>query len=509
MEDGKKAKNKNLKTSLIIFGILLVLILGFMYYMKNMMPAHLMSQGKKYLEIGQYDKALKMFNMASDMDNTTDEPLYYKVLAISKMPLTYQNQKTLFEISQLDDSEKASDLAEQVLKKMRSTIIRAVGPNYIDNVLYEDQLIRFNNNKPIPYHISTHISVPDYYISTVKEAFLNWQSATNGQISFVEVGNKSAAKIKVSFVNDFLIKGLEPAGYSAGSQPKIENNVLSYADIEIKNVDKSGKDFTQEGLLTIAQHEIGHALGLWGHSADSKDIMHFSGDYADMYSSKKEITNRDVNTLMLVYKMVPDVIDEPLTAEQYKDLIYHDFLTTEPGENFDMEIQRLISELHDDRQNIVNWVDLAINYAYKKQYARSNKILTEIIPLVANDMRNQHVILYNLAANYYKMGEFNLSERYLNYATNIQDDVDTQILEAFLDLRLNRTTIAKEKLELLNKAHPENIEVALKLLGLYTTKIDQTRSKEILDELIKRNPKATKDRRVAKYMVSKRGFLGE
>ena len=54
MEDRKtrEKKNRNLRTSLIVFGVILFLILGFMFYMKNILPGHLMNQGKKYLEMG-------------------------------------------------------------------------------------------------------------------------------------------------------------------------------------------------------------------------------------------------------------------------------------------------------------------------------------------------------------------------------------------------------------------------------------------------------------------------
>ena len=131
----KEKKTQNLKTSLIIFGILLFLVLGFLFYMKNMMPSHLMSQGKKYYELGNYEKAMKMFNMAADANPYDDEPVYYKALTLSKLEPTYENQKALYEIAQLEDCEEASNVAEEVLLNMRKAMDKSVGPNYADNVL--------------------------------------------------------------------------------------------------------------------------------------------------------------------------------------------------------------------------------------------------------------------------------------------------------------------------------------------------------------------------------------
>lgn len=510
MEDSrtKEKKNRNLKTSLIVFGVILFLILGVMFYLKNIMPAHLMGQGKKYLEIGNYDKALKMFNMAADASPADEEPIYYKAMTLAKMPPSYETQKELYEIAQLEDCEEASQLAEDVLLKMRKYLEQSVGPNYIDNVLYEDQLIRWNNSEPITYYVSGHVSVPQMYNDVVKRAFVNWQTATNGEISFREVQNPKQAKINVTFVDDVVVKSNYDPDRSGNVIPTMKDVKLLKMEISLKNVDKSGKEYTEEKLLTLAQHEIGHALGLWGHSADTNDIMYYSGDYVNADTYQKEITQRDINTLLLIYKMIPDVIDKPLTAEQYQTMFYHNVLTTYPGENFELEIQRLISQLRNDRQNIIVWVDLAINYAYKKQYPRSNYILNKVFPLVANDLRNQHVILYNLAANYYKMDEYERSERYLNHAINIQDDLDTQILESFLDLRLGRENLAREKLELLNKNYPDHIEIALKLATVYNMQKEQAKAKEVIEKLIKENPKALKDRRVQKYQKNKKNFMG-
>ena len=64
-----------------------------------------------------------------------------------------------------------------------------------------------------------------------------------------------------------------------------------------------------------------------------------------------------------------------------------------------------------------------------------NYILNKVLPLVSSDFRNQHVILYNLAANFYKMEEYEMAEKYLNYAVKIEDDLETQILESFIDLK--------------------------------------------------------------------------
>ena len=55
--------------------------------------------------------------------------------------------------------------------------------------------------------------------------------------------------------------------------------------------------------MRIALHEIGHALGINGHSSDSKDIMFMSVD-----KNQTTLSRRDVETLKALYKLKPGLL---------------------------------------------------------------------------------------------------------------------------------------------------------------------------------------------------------
>ncbi len=495
----REKKENNLMKIFIIIGVLLLIIMGAFAYFKNVLPEKLMEQGKQELEAGNAQKALSLFEKVENARPYEKEPIYYQALALSKLPPTYDNQKALYEIAQLDNCDEASELAEKILMDMRNQLDQSVGSNYIDNVLYENQLIRWNNSKPINYYIQNSRNVSGEYLSCVNDSINKWQQAINGILTFNQVNNYQDANIVFDFVDDVSSKDNYEPTRAGLTTPVMNNETLMRMEVKIKPTDDSGNYYSREQIAAVVDHELGHALGLFGHSSDPNDIMYIGGDYISRETYNKNVTNRDFNTLSLLYRMVPDVIDQPIN--DYNGLYYHFVITDYPGENYEHEIQRLIGELRNDRRNIVNWVDLAINYGYKRQYARSNYILNNIMPLVTNDLHNQFVVLYNLAANYYKMKDYNNAEIYLNHATNLQEDLDTQILEAFLDLRLNRTTLGREKLIILNKTYPDNIEIALKLASIYYNQKDNKKEKEIIERLITNNPDALRDRRVLRYQT--------
>jgi hypothetical protein len=59
--------------------------------------------------------------------------------------------------------------------------------------------------------------------------------------------------------------------------------------------DLDGKDEKPEAVLRCLTHEMGHVLGIWGHSPDPQDVM-------SLNENPCEISVADVNTLRLAYR---------------------------------------------------------------------------------------------------------------------------------------------------------------------------------------------------------------
>ena len=76
--------------------------------------------------------------------------------------------------------------------------------------------------------------------------------------------------------------------------------------------DPFGNFFSDKELYNTILHEIGHALGIMGHSYSSEDLMYMATDndsnfYAPYRSSFQYLSSKDINTIKLLYKMFPDI----------------------------------------------------------------------------------------------------------------------------------------------------------------------------------------------------------
>lgn len=500
-EEEKAKKFRKLVFSSILWIFLILVSLGLYLTVKNGIAADFLThQGQKYIEIKEYDKALKMLKIAESLQPDNENIVYYQVIALSRSVINYDTLKSLYEISQYDDFDDASEYAHRTLVQIREQIDSQIGDNYIDSVLYDGIIYRWNNKNPINYTITLNGSIPSSYITEIKKAFTAWSGLSNGYIVFNYVTNPEEADIVV-----FAAEGLPESISSAENKsavviPSINDNILNRVDIILK---RSIMQENRESILkfsTLMKAQVGHALGIAGNSFDENDIMSSSNDDINKAQINRSFTVRDYNTFTLLYKLLPDVINSPISPDEYSDFFFHNAITSIPGDGIDKQMKQIMAYLNNNPEDISKWVDLASNYGTKKNYRHANAILKNVFPLVRDDNNNCFVVLYNIAVNYYKMKEYKEASRYIQAARRFNpSDLDALILELFIDLRLDNKEQAIKKLESLNSKYPDNIEVALKLAYIYRKNKEFEKLSAVINNLMKSNSEAGYDKRVLKY----------
>lgn len=135
------------------------------------------------------------------------------------------------------------------------------------------------------------------YISILKDAFKDWAAASQGLLdfSFVDVVNKADivctwSKDKSKFKN---------SSEAANSRVWAKNEMLDRGEIQILTISAADSSpITDNQARATSLHEVGHIIGLTGHSADPQDVMYISASLKDTWT---KLSHRDKNTIIHLY----------------------------------------------------------------------------------------------------------------------------------------------------------------------------------------------------------------
>lgn len=274
-----------------------------------------------------------------------------------KLPVTERVQKLEKDIFNKNYNDESLTLRLDRLKKTVLPELAQKQVNnfkqeqdYIEDIIEQSNgTARIFGKMPIRIYIddANVKTYKKYYIDAVKDAMKDWETASGGKIKFEITNDTSRSNIKIVWIDYFedfawqpelkkedmsaekqktnykkantfvqigsiaamvlgSMVGIPAIGMVGSIGGSVASPILQYKSLDLNNGIMQVKintgctaNMTKEQSIAkikqITMHQLGHSLGIYGHSPDSNDIM-----YSNF--SVNKLSDRDKNTIKEIYK---------------------------------------------------------------------------------------------------------------------------------------------------------------------------------------------------------------
>jgi tetratricopeptide (TPR) repeat protein len=180
-----------------------------------------------------------------------------------------------------------------------ASAVKSSANDYLADVMTESSFRWEEDHMPIKVYVDSGEGVPGvdpFSESTAKSAFAEWEKASKGKVRFLFVEKENDADIKFRWTAE--VQDLSQA--AEGGETRVIRGFggTRTTKIQVLTKKQDGSKLPGPLLRVICLHEIGHGLGMMGHSKNADDIMYASTPIA---YERSELSKRDSNTLCRLY----------------------------------------------------------------------------------------------------------------------------------------------------------------------------------------------------------------
>lgn len=416
-------KNKNL-----LYGV--VTLVAAYLFGTFLAPGYFYLRGKSAYEHQNYVKSAAFLSRALMLRPHNKDFRYYYVKSLSELKPVYSVQKKMYKMANSNQDDTAKMLANEKLAEWKRNINLNVGSNYIDQAPSDANIIRWNKDSfPLKTYIDEKnlANLPDYYKESILRALNQWENSVDF-ISFEIVPKKSHAQIIIEFKNlpeDVCDGGM--CKYVVGyTRPKISGRKLKNMTVTVYKANPKGEYLSDKELYNTVLHELGHALGIMGHSYSTDDLMYLQTHDKDNFFVQYRgdfhyLSGSDVNTMHLLYMLDPTITDK--RQDDKSGLIYTPIILGSPEEIAHKKVEEALNYINTSPELSVGYINLAGAYADLKEYNKAISALENALDTAKND-DEKFIIYYNYAYIYMNLKEYDTALEYANLAKNIQTSQD-------------------------------------------------------------------------------------
>jgi tetratricopeptide (TPR) repeat protein len=176
----------------------------------------------------------------------------------------------------------------------------ASATDYYDAAVRDGKSIWPPSHIPIKVFVGSGLDTAGFtprYAEILKQSFGDWAAASKGALSFTFVNDAKSADIECYWVSDPRLLH-NPAEDGEARLTKSKSGLV-HCTIQLMTIPNLPEmPMTENRMRHNTLHEIGHALGITGHTTDPRDAMFYSSSLEDTW---KDLSLRDTNTIVRLY----------------------------------------------------------------------------------------------------------------------------------------------------------------------------------------------------------------
>jgi predicted Zn-dependent protease len=261
-------------------------------------------QGVLLLKSGKREEAIEQFNQATRLRSDFANAWYNlgeSCAATGDLDKAIESLKAFLELvpagSRADYAREHLKYFEKMSLKMRSG---SKASDYFSE-LRSDELFRWPAEKScLKVLIIPGDKTPGYkpeYEKELRAAFQSWSQATAGTITFAYVDDLKKADIAVGWSDDPNLCAVKNEAGDCRLKLEEGTRKIKYALILLL-MNPPYSEVSPVYVWNVSLHEIGHALGINGHSSNPSDAMYFFW-FPD--NRRHTLSERDINTVRRLY----------------------------------------------------------------------------------------------------------------------------------------------------------------------------------------------------------------
>ena len=483
-------------SALLIF--LLLLLLSVLGVNKN---ADVIAsfRANHYFKKNDIAQAQKFYEKAFELGLHKQEDRDIYVNTIINSPLDVKSQEKLVKFLEYPIEDNAKERVKYFLYDFKREIHRKYPDNYIFQTVFNQKVVRWGKN-PITYTFENTKDVPQYFIKEIENAFTEWEKVTEHKLMFLE--DNENPNIIIKFNNHNPADDEQRKYVVAYTKIHATSKDLASMQIDFYLKDPKGKFFTTNQVYNTALHEIVHALGFMGHSDERNNIIYITKDSMDVFKDERDMpTEADVNTLLLLYEIKPDITNtiDPKSS-------YIPYVVLGDDELINYAKKREARNYIKSAPNLPSgYIDLAETCVSQEDFAGAIKHLEKALEL-ADTLEIKGIVYYNLAICYLNISNNIMAKDYAMKALEISDSEDIRYLLADIYVKENDYTKAISIYKYLIGKNPQNINYVIGLTNIYVTEKEYFKARKVIQEYFKANPKDKKNPRLNSYGILKLGL---